>query len=152
MAKRSKNVWIIKRKHLIMTAVTVFVALAIILTSIPEKSLMVSGQPDQQRVYHMVTGEFKSMTADGKTIEAYRFDPGTIYVKKGEHVQLRIYGVNGDSHPFFIEGTDLSGVIQKGNETVISFAAKKKGIYRIICSTHQDTDHMGPMIGYIIVD
>jgi heme/copper-type cytochrome/quinol oxidase subunit 2 len=119
-----------------------------------QTSQSVEGQPvqeTQERVIHMVTGEFKTQK-DGKEIEAYRWDPGTIIVNKGEKVTLRIYGVNGDRHPFIIEGLNIKDEVTKGNETVISFTPEKKGIYRIICLTHPDIENNGPMIGYIVVD
>ncbi|GIP41160.1 hypothetical protein J31TS4_44400 [Paenibacillus sp. J31TS4] len=104
------------------------------------------------RTIHMVTGEFKTTGTDGKEIEAYRWDPGTIYMKKGETVQISIYGVNGASHPFYIEGTSIKGEVKKGKETLIPFKADKEGIYRLICMTHPDIAHSGPMIAYIVVD
>ncbi len=112
-------------------------------------SLMNKGEP---RVINMVTGEFKAQTADGKEIEAYRFDPGTIFVEKGEPVQLNIYGVNGKEHPFYIEGTDIKGTVKQGEETVVDATFDKEGIYRMICETHSDTSTDGPMIAYIVVD
>jgi len=112
----------------------------------------VGGLPEGDRVIHMVTGEFKSTLPDGKTIESYRWDPGTILVEKGEKVKLVIYGVNGESHPFYIEGTNIKGEVKKGKETVVSFQAEKEGVYRLICLTHPDKDHEGPMIAYIVVD
>ncbi|MFE5323461.1 cupredoxin domain-containing protein [Paenibacillus sp. NPDC056579] len=116
-----------------------------------------SGLPDasgqgEARTIQLVTGEFKSTGADGKEIEAYRWDPGTIYVKKGERINLSIYGVNGTSHPFIIDGLNVKGEVKKGKETVVSFRADKPGIYRIICLTHPDIAHNGPMVGYIVVD
>jgi len=111
-----------------------------------------SVEAGEERVVHMVTGEFKTTTPDGKEIEAYRFSPGTVFVQKGERVKLSIYGVNGESHPFIIEGLGLKGEVKKGQETTVSFVANKEGIYRIICLTHPDMAHNGPMIGYIVVD
>jgi heme/copper-type cytochrome/quinol oxidase subunit 2 len=60
--------------------------------------------------------------------------------------------VNGDSHPFIIEGLNVKGEVKKGKETVVSFTAQKEGIYRIICTTHSDIAHNGPMVGYIVVN
>lgn len=109
------------------------------------------GQAGQARTIQLVTGEFKSTSPDGKQIEAYRWDPGTIYVKQGEKINLSIYGVNGESHPFIIEGLNIKGEVKKGKETVVSFQANKPGIYRIVCLTHPDIIHQGPMVGYIVV-
>ncbi|WP_139377110.1 cupredoxin domain-containing protein [Halobacillus hunanensis] len=104
------------------------------------------------RVIHLVTGEFKSETANGEEIEAYRWDPGTIYVEKGEPFRLNIYGVNGKEHPFHIEGTDVKGVVKKGKETIVDLKFDEEGVYRLICTTHSDIQSNGPMIAYIVVD
>lgn len=102
--------------------------------------------------FHMVTGEFAGKTEDGKEIEAYRWDPGTINVSKGQEVTIQIYGVNGQEHPFYIEGTDYRGVVKKGKETELKVQFDKEGIYRLICSAHSTIEHSGPMIAYIIVN
>ncbi|WP_181347829.1 hypothetical protein [Thalassobacillus sp. CUG 92003] len=104
------------------------------------------------RVINLVTGEFKAKTADGKEIEAYRWDPGTIFVEKDEPFTLSIFGVNGKEHPFVIEGTDVKGVVKQGEETLIDLKFKKEGIYRLICTTHANIESNGPMIAYIVVD
>lgn len=102
------------------------------------------------QVYHMVTGEFES-TVDGKKIESYRFDPGSIYVKKNQPVELRISGINGQSHPFVIEGLGISGTVNKGKTTVVKFTPKESGVYTIICETHSEQNSGAPMIGYLYV-
>ncbi|WP_332695024.1 hypothetical protein [Halalkalibacter lacteus] len=101
---------------------------------------------------HMVTSEFKSKTEDGREIESYRWDPGTIFVPKDKKVKLRMYGVNGAEHPFLIEGTDIQGTVQKGKETIVDLHFTEKGLYRLICTAHSHVDHQGPMIAYIVVD
>lgn len=107
--------------------------------------------PQETRILHMVTGEFKSTLEDGTEIEAYQFAPGTVNANEGERVELRIRGVNGHRHDFVIEGLGISGTIEKNKETIIRFTAKE-GIYRIVCTTHADAASNGPMIGYIVVD
>ncbi|MFZ7944383.1 MULTISPECIES: cupredoxin domain-containing protein [Bacillaceae] len=104
------------------------------------------------REIHMVTAEFKTKTKDGKELEAYRWDPGTIILEKGEKVKLLISGINGDKHPFYIEGTNIKGTVKKGEETVVSLQFAKEGTYRLICEVHSDRSHNGPMIAYIVVD
>lgn len=118
-------------------------------------NLMLPGLTDAQEdefVIHMVTGEFKAKTKDGKEIEAYRWDPGTIFVPKGKEVTLSIYGVNGELHPFYIEGTSIKGNVKKGEETRVKVKFDKEGIYRIVCTAHETIEQNGPMIGYIVVD
>ncbi|MBB6447109.1 cupredoxin domain-containing protein [Bacillus benzoevorans] len=108
--------------------------------------------PENQFKINLVTGEFASKTEAGKEIEAYRWDPGTIVIPKGEEVTISIYGVNGKEHPFIIEGTDYKGTVQKGKETVFNARFEKEGTYRLICLTHSSIEKNGPMIGYIVVD
>lgn len=105
----------------------------------------------QIRVIHMVTGEFKTQLKSGKELEAYRWDPGTIFLNKGEKVNLSINGINGDEHPFYIEGTKIKGTVKKGEETVVPLQFEKEGTYRLICEAHTDRKHNGPMIAYIVV-
>jgi len=109
-------------------------------------------QNETIREIHLVTGEFKASMEDGKEIEAYRWDPGTIFVEKGEKVRLKILGVNGKEHPFIIEGTDIKGIVKKGEETVVPLEFDKEGTYRLICLTHPSAENSGPMIAYIVVD
>lgn len=117
-------------------------------------SLAVFNQNEGEKVreIHMVTGEFKAKLPDGKEIEAYRWDPGTIFLEKDEKVNLKIWGVNGMEHPYIIEGTDIKGVVKKAEETVVPLQFDKEGVYRLVCLTHPDKDNSGPMIAYIVVD
>lgn len=104
------------------------------------------------REIHMVIGEFKSTMDDGTVIESYRWDPGTISLAKGEKVNLYIRGINGDKHPFYIEGTSIRGIVTKGSEVKVPLQFDKVGTYRLICEAHADKNHDGPMIAYIVVN
>jgi plastocyanin len=106
---------------------------------------------ENARVIQLVTGEFKATSDSGKSLSSYRFDPGTVVVKKGELVELRISGINGQSHPFVIEGLNISGEIHKGKTTVVRFTPKEAGIYTIVCQTHDLPKNGGPMVGYLVV-
>jgi plastocyanin len=148
-----RKVIVLKRNHMLLAVAAALVVIAALGYFGREWVHSAAGVPaGEERVVHMVTGEFKTTTPDGKEIEAYRFSPGTVFVQKGERVKLSIYGVNGESHPFIIEGLGVKGEVKKGQETTVSFVANKEGIYRIICLTHPDMAHNGPMIGYIVVD
>ncbi|WP_338452198.1 cupredoxin domain-containing protein [Niallia oryzisoli] len=109
-------------------------------------------QAEKARVIHLVTGEFSSELPDGTKIESYRWDPGTIFLQAGEKVQLAIQGINGKEHPFMIENTNIKGTIKKGEETTVPLQINEEGVYRLICLTHTDNQHEGPMIAYIVVD
>lgn len=69
-------------------------------------------------------------------VSTYRWDPGTIVVNQGDAVTLEIIGINGDEHPFTIEGYWLSGTVRRGQITRLSFVADKVGIFKIICRKH----------------
>jgi heme/copper-type cytochrome/quinol oxidase subunit 2 len=141
---------IIKKKWIVLVALAIAVGFSANYF-FQSKAIPAFGEPVEELELNMVTGEFKS-EVDGKEIEAYRWDPGTVVLPKGENVKLSILGVNGKEHPFIIEGTDIKGVVQKGKETVIDLKFDKEGIYRLICTTHADIEHNGPMIAYLVVD
>ncbi|WP_062356744.1 cupredoxin domain-containing protein [Bacillus kwashiorkori] len=147
------NFIVIKRNNVFKWVVVIFIITsAIIWYSFQAKALTVfQADKTNYREIHMVTGEFATKTAEGKEIEAYRWDPGTIVLRKDEKVHLKIFGVNGQEHPFYIEGTDIQGTVQKGKETTIPLQFNKTGTYRLICITHPDAEHNGPMIAYIVV-
>jgi heme/copper-type cytochrome/quinol oxidase subunit 2 len=145
------KVMFIRRGQIVLGA---FLLLAIAVTGLYLKhaeSQAASAGIGGERTVHLVTAEFTTTMPDGKQIEAYRWDPGTVVVKKGEKINLSIYGVNGAAHSFFIEGMNVKGEVKKGKETVVSFTPMKEGTYRIICTDHPDIAHNGPMIGYIVV-
>jgi heme/copper-type cytochrome/quinol oxidase subunit 2 len=103
------------------------------------------------QVIQLVTGEFTATSDSGKKLESYRFDPGTVVVNKGQPVELRISGINGQSHPFVIEGLGISGEVHKGKTTIVKFTPKEAGVYSIICKTHNEPNSGGPMVGYLVV-
>ncbi|MBD2867977.1 cupredoxin domain-containing protein [Paenibacillus arenilitoris] len=146
------KVFIVNKRHIQLAIV---VAALIVLAAVYlswSQSRTVGGQAREARVIQLVTGEFKTTTADGKELEVYRWDPGTIHVEKGELIELQISGVNGSSHPFVVEGLGLRGEVTKGKTTTVRFSADKEGTYPIQCLTHTDMRHGGPMVGYIVVD
>ncbi|OMF30839.1 hypothetical protein BK133_16290 [Paenibacillus sp. FSL H8-0548] len=132
----------------------ILVAALIVLTGVYlswNQSREVNAQPREARIIQLVTGEYTMQTADGKEMDIYRWDPGTIIVNKGELIELQINGVNGNSHPFVVEGLGIEGEVTKGKITVVRFTADKAGTYPIQCLTHTDMRHGGPMVGYIVV-
>lgn len=150
--RASVRLFVFKKKQLLFLLGILILAAAYALYARQEKIASVTGTALETRTIHMVTGEFKATMPDGKQLEAYRWDPGTVIVRKGEKVKLSIRGVNGASHPFMIEGLGLKGEVKQAEETIVSFKADKAGIFRIICLAHPDAAHGGPMIGYIVVN
>lgn len=147
--------WVVSRKQWhIGLAVLAFIMVSIAFIKYSQLQMSehaASTTASETRVLHMITGEFKTTLDNGKELETYLFHPGTVYAHDGEKVELRIKGVNGKQHDFVIEGLDIRGTIKKNEETVVNFQAKE-GIYRIVCLTHADAAHEGPMVGYIVVD
>lgn len=144
---------VLKKNTIILSCLIILMILiSSIWLFVRQEALPASLAGDQLREIHLVTAEFKTKTDDGKEIEAYRWDPGTVYVEKDEKVLLRIYGINGHEHPFIIEGTDIEGVVKKGQETTVELQFKEEGVYRLVCLTHPDIGSNGPMIANIVVD
>jgi heme/copper-type cytochrome/quinol oxidase subunit 2 len=143
---------VIKRKWFFVVVAAILVGSLYYFTNDALPTFQNSEEQGSELVVNMVTGEFTSKTADGKKIEAYRWDPGTIAIPKDKNVTLSIFGVNGEEHPFYIEGTDIKGTVKKGEETIIPLHFKEKGTYRLICDTHTHDGHGVPMIAYIVVD
>lgn len=144
--------FVFTRKHLIFGFLIVFALAAVIwYLANPKPALPVLGSEQKAREIHMVVGEFSATTSEGQHLESYIFHPGQIIVEKGEEVQLRILGVNGKSHFFEIEGTNIQGEVKKGAETTVLFKGDKRGTYRLICHDHADHRSGGPMIAYIQV-
>ncbi|MBW7457363.1 cupredoxin domain-containing protein [Paenibacillus sepulcri] len=145
------KIYVVSKKQIRLFAVlllVLFIAAACLKWNQSRAALAAQPEP---RVFELVTGEFESTTGEGKKIEVYRWDPGTIIVNKGDHVELRITGINGASHPFVIEGLGIKGEVTQGKTTVVRFAAEAKGTYPIICLTHTTLVHGGPMVGYIVI-
>ncbi|MFD2171808.1 cupredoxin domain-containing protein [Tumebacillus lipolyticus] len=105
----------------------------------------------EKQEFWIVTNEIKTKLEDGKEIEAYRWDPGFLTVEKGKPVTLHFYGMKGKEHPFEIEGLGVSGKVEKGKVTTVTFTPKKVGTYRIVCLIHTTLEQEGPMIGYLRV-
>lgn len=79
-------------------------------------------------------------------VSTYRFEPATVIVNQGDIVTLEIVGINGATHPFSIEGYDVSGTITRGKVMRVTFTADKAGIFKINCSIHLPT-----MTGHLVV-
>ena len=69
-------------------------------------------------------------------VSTYRWDPGTMIVNEGDTVTLEIVGINGDDHPFTIEGYWITDVVRRGKITRVTFTADKAGIFKLICRKH----------------
>ncbi|WP_127495648.1 cupredoxin domain-containing protein [Paenibacillus glycanilyticus] len=145
------RVFIINKKHVQLFAFALLIILLAAVYFSWDRARTASSQPTKVQTFQLVTGEFSTTTEDGKKLEVYRWDPGTVSLRKGEPVELRISGVNGSSHPFVIEGLGIKGEVKKGQTTVVRFTPEQAGTYPIICQVHTDMNNGGPMVGYIEV-
>ena len=92
-------------------------------------------------------GYLRKAPADGKwETSTYRWEPGTIVVYQGDDVELKIFGVNGASHPGVIEGYEKTFTVKRGDLTTVTFRADKSGVFRILCATHNPS-----MTGTLVV-
>ena len=116
-------------------------------------AIPVSTLPEAKvKTFEMVAVEFDGTDPKtGQEREVYRWDPGTIVVQQGDRVRLNIHGLNGDKHPFLIEGLGIQGEVAKGEVKTVEFVAKEKGVHKLVCLAHTDSKNEGPMIGYIVV-
>jgi plastocyanin len=101
--------------------------------------------------YQVVTNEIEAKAEDGTQREIYRFDPAVFVANQGDDVVLKIHGVKGHSHPVTLEGYGLHGVIERNQTLMLHVHADRPGMFRLICTTHADLAHEGPMEGYLIV-
>ena len=69
-------------------------------------------------------------------ISTYKWDPGTMVVNEGDTVTMEFVGINGDEHPFTLEGYWISNTVKRGEITRITFKADKAGIFKLICRKH----------------
>ncbi|MCL6516315.1 transcriptional regulator [Alicyclobacillus sp.] len=101
--------------------------------------------------YRVVTNEIAAKQADGSEKEVYRFDPAVYVANEGDDVELHLYGLRGHDHPFVLEGYNVRGVIHRNQETVVRVHADRPGYFRLVCTSHADAAHEGPMEAYLIV-
>lgn len=149
--------WVVSRKQwrlglvVLITILVVAVFWRVETMKLDEEQEEVLAEQKVPQVHYMVTGEFKSTLDNGEEAEVYVFYPSTIHAEDGDLVELHIRGLNGKQHDFEIEGLNIKGSVLKNKETIVTFKAKE-GTYRIVCYTHADAAHAGPMVGYIVVD
>jgi len=146
------RVFVIRRRHFGLFAVmAAAVLMTVVFLRYERMDEAVSGTAVNPRVIQLVTGEFESRAEDGRKIEAYIWHPGTVYVRKGETVELQIKGISGGNHPFVIEGLGVKGEVRTGETTKVVVTPAAAGTYPILCLTHLDQEQGGPMVGYIVV-
>lgn len=148
-------VWVIQGKKLLQGLVLVLLLAAggYWIWMLQPSAVPAMGAAEMQvRTFDLVAVEFDAEDPHtGQEREVYRWDPGTIVVRQGERVRLNIHGLNGEKHPFLIEGLGIQGEVTQGEVQTVEFVAKEKGVYRLVCLVHTDSHNEGPMVGYIVV-
>ena len=84
------------------------------------------------------------------TAKKYEFDPGTIRVKKGDHVKLVITALDHD-HGFKLDDFNINQKILKGTTVVVEFTADKAGTFQFRCSNVCGIGHRS-MKGTLVVE
>lgn len=144
--------WLLAAFALVLTGV------AILLPAVPwfhtgsgvEDASARMSEPGNIREIHLFTVEFKARM-DGKEREVYRFDPGTVIIRKGERVRLHIHGFHGKEHHFVIRELNIRGKVEKGKTATVEFSADRPGTYRLICENHATLQTEGPMVAELVV-
>jgi nitrosocyanin len=79
-----------------------------------------------------MTDGVKEFTVTGS---AFKFDPATLTVKKGDKVKITFKNNSGGMHDFVIDELNVkSKVIASGAQEVIEFTADKTGTFEYYCS------------------
>lgn len=91
------------------------------------------------------SGEVKEITITGS---AFKFDPSTITVNKGDKVKITFKNAGG-THDFVIDEFNVkTPVIQGGVESVVEFTADQAGSFEYYCSVgnHREMGMEGTLV------
>jgi len=109
-------------------------------------------QPPDEMTHEMDDGSAMSGAMRTIPVEAFQwgFEPATIRVKQGTHVQL-LLTTRDVTHGFSLSEFDVSQNILPGQTATVSFVADKRGTYTfgcdVACGTgHQDMQQAGTLI------
>lgn len=83
-------------------------------------------------------------------LRKYEFSPGSLRVKKGEHVKLIMSAADHD-HGFKLDDFDINQKIPKGTTVVVEFIADKAGTFQFRCSSVCGLGHRN-MKGTLVVE
>ena len=92
------------------------------------------------------TGEIKEITVTAKN---WQFDPGTITVKQGDRVRLKITSVDVP-HSFMLKDYGLNVKLDPGQTQIVEFVADKAGEFSFRCGVPCGEGHRD-MTGKFIV-
>ena len=84
------------------------------------------------------------------TSRKYEFSPGSLRVKKGDHLRLVIVAVDHD-HGFRLDEFHINTKIEKGKTVRVEFRVDKAGTFPFRCSNFCGLGH-GGMKGTLVVE
>jgi cytochrome c oxidase subunit II len=84
------------------------------------------------------------------TLRKYEFSPGSLRVRKGEHVKLVMVAADHD-HGFRLDDFNINQKIPKGTTVVVEFTADKAGSFQFRCSSVCGLGHRN-MKGTLVVE
>jgi cytochrome c oxidase subunit 2 len=84
------------------------------------------------------------------TLRKYEFGPGSLRVRKGEHVKLVLAAADHD-HGFELDDFNIKQKIPKGTTVVVEFTADKAGTFQFRCSNVCGLGHRS-MKGTLVVE
>jgi heme/copper-type cytochrome/quinol oxidase subunit 2 len=95
--------------------------------------------------------EIKTVTQNG--VEHHVFDPGTITVRRGDHIVLTVTNTDPqDTHGITIPDLALNtGSLAPGQSTKLEFNADTAGTFTMRCSVPGCADDHAQMIGQLVV-
>ena len=105
-----------------------------------------SQTPTTQTNFATAPGEIKEFTVTAKN---WQFDPGTITVKTGDRVRLKITSVDV-AHSFMLKDYNLNVKLDPGQTQVVEFVADKAGEFSFRCGVPCGEGHRD-MTGKFIV-
>ncbi len=132
-------------------AIGCIAALTCVWTLTPEAAQAATKPAVKTDTYQIVTNEIEAKLPNGQMHDLYQFNPAVYVANQGDDVVLKIHGVKGKSHPVVLEGYGVTGVIERNQTLTLHIHADKPGLFRLICTTHADLAHGGPMEGYLFV-
>ncbi|MGQ0798356.1 MAG: hypothetical protein ACT4OI_10925, partial [Methanobacteriota archaeon] len=128
---------------------------ALLVSGISLAAFALSGAPPSAKDFVVLAVEYKGTFGanesqpEGTVVKAYRWDPSYIEVNRGDTVTLRIFGVNGASHPTTIDAFGQSFTVSRGRWTNVTFVADKAVLADMVCHVPDHTETMHLLINVL---
>lgn len=106
----------------------------------------VSENTQEQQVPEVYTNETKEFTIAASN---WKFDPGTIVVKQGDKVKIKITSTDV-KHSFMLKDYNINVQLEPNQTQTIEFTADKSGVFQFRCAVPCGAGHKD-MIGTLVV-